>query len=146
VFPAIQEIISAIRKLRNDYKVDVKKSVDVSILVPGDSFSNLESNRGIVELLATCRLKDVSPNLPPVPGAVRATASGCDIFVEGLQDQNTELQRTGKRKDELTRQIQTLKGRLANEAYISKAPAHLVQQTKDQLAEAQRELGKLEGN
>ncbi|MGA2439405.1 MAG: valine--tRNA ligase [Tepidisphaeraceae bacterium] len=153
LFPAIQEVISAIRKLRNDYKVDVKKSVDVSILAPGDSSRNLKSNRGIVELLATCRLKDVSPNFPPVPGreakpsrAVRVTAAGCDIFVEGLQDQNTELQRTAKRTDELTRQIQMLQGRLANEAYISKAPPHLVQQTKDQLAEAQRELAKLGGN
>ncbi|MGD0767184.1 MAG: valine--tRNA ligase [Tepidisphaeraceae bacterium] len=146
LFPAIQEIISAIRKLRNDYKVDVKKSVDVSILAPGDSSRNLKSNRGIVELLATCRLKDLSPNFPPVPGAVRVTAAGCDIFIEGLQDQHTELQRTAKRTDELTRQIQTLQARLANEAYISKAPPHLVQQTKDQLAEAQRELGKLGGN
>jgi valyl-tRNA synthetase len=152
-FPAIQEIISAIRKVRNDYKVDVKKSVNVSILAPGNSWRNVESNRAIVELLATCRLKEASPNLPPVTGreaqpsrAVRVTAAGCDIFVEGLQDKNTEMQRTGKRKEELDRQIQTLKGRLANEAYISKAPAHLVQQTKDQLAEAQRELAKLEGH
>jgi valyl-tRNA synthetase len=146
LFPAIQEIISAIRKLRNDYKVDVKKSVDVSIFAPGDSSRNLESNRAIVELLATCRLKNASPTLAPVPGAARVTAAGCDIFVEGLQDRDDELQRTGKRKDELIRQIQTLKGRLANEAYISKAPAHLVQQTKDQLAEALREVDKLEGH
>jgi len=146
LFPAIQEIISAIRKVRNDYKVDVKKSINVSILAPGDSLRNVESNRTIVELLATCRLQAVSPNLAPVTGAVRVTAAGCDIFVEGLQDQNAELQRAGKRREELDRQIQTLQGRLANEAYISKAPAHLVQQTKDQLAEAQRELGKLEGN
>jgi valyl-tRNA synthetase len=145
-FPAIQEIISAIRKVRNDYKVEVKKSVNVSILAPGDSLRNVEANRAIVELLATCRLKEASPSLPPMVGAVRVTAAGCDVFVEGLQDQNAELQRTGKRKEELNRQIQTLKGRLANEAYISKAPPHLVQQTKDQLAEAMREFDKLGGH
>jgi hypothetical protein len=35
---------------------------------------------------------------------------------------------------------------MANESYMSKAPPHLVQQTKDQLAEAEAELRKLEGN
>jgi valyl-tRNA synthetase len=145
-FPAIQEIISAIRKLRNDYKVDVKRVFEASILV-GDTAmeSPLKDNQALIELMATCRIKSISKTVS-VHSLARTSAAGCDIFVEGLQDQNTELQRTAKRTDELTRQIQTLKGRLANEAYISKAPAHLVQQTKDQLAEAQRELAKLEGH
>ena len=46
-------------------------------------------------------------------------------------------------KEELTRQIQTLNGRLASEAYISKAPPNLVKQTRDQLAEAEAELAKI---
>jgi hypothetical protein len=36
-----------------------------------------------------------------------------------------------------------MRGRLGNESYTAKAPPHLVQQTRDQLAEAEAELGKL---
>jgi valyl-tRNA synthetase len=145
LFPAIQEIISAIRKLRNDYKVDVKRAVDASIVLEDTARELLlRDNDKLIELLATCRIKSIGKTAQ-AQSFVLISAAGCDILVEGLQDQSTELQRTGKRKDELTRQIQTLKGRLANEAYIFKAPAHLVQQTKDQLAEALRELDKLEG-
>jgi valyl-tRNA synthetase len=38
-----------------------------------------------------------------------------------------------------------MKGRLANESYIAKAPPHLVQQTRDQLAAAEEEYAKLGG-
>ena len=51
--------------------------------------------------------------------------------------------RQGKRRDELTKQIAALKGRLANESYTAKAPPHLVQQTRDQLSAAEEELSKL---
>ena len=58
-------------------------------------------------------------------------------------DKAAEPQRNTKRLDELTKQITQLKGRLSNEGYIAKAPPKLVQQTKDQLADAEAELAKL---
>jgi valyl-tRNA synthetase len=39
--------------------------------------------------------------------------------------------------------IAQLQGRLANKAYTEQAPKHIVSQTKDQLADAQQQLGKL---
>ena len=79
-------------------------------------------------------------------GAARAAktqAAGCEIFVEGMADEAAEQQRIAKRCDELKKSIAALKGRLSNESYTAKAPPHLVQQTKDQLAEAEAELAKL---
>ena len=60
-----------------------------------------------------------------------------------MADEAAEQQRVAKRREELTKSIAALKGRLANESYIAKAPPHLVQQTKDQLAAAEKELGSL---
>jgi valyl-tRNA synthetase len=143
VFGRIQEIIVAIRKLRNDYKVDVKKPVDVSIVV-GDLQFNLKDSQALIESLATCGIRSIGRTSGlKTDNAAMASAAGCDIFVEGLKDVDAEKQRTGKRKDELTRQIQMLKARLGNEAYISKAPPHLVRETTDQLAGAEAELAKL---
>jgi valyl-tRNA synthetase len=142
-FSKIQEIIKAIRKLRNDFKVDLKKTVDASIVAMGELAGQIESNRQMIELLAVCRVKIITTASSPASGSVRASAAGCDIFVEGLQDQDAENQRSSKRKEELAKQIQTLNGRLASEAYISKAPPKLVQQTRDQLAEAEAELAKI---
>ena len=87
--------------------------------------------------------KDARPDLPPVEKAARATAAGCEIYIEGLVDESAEKQRNTKRREELQKQIAAMRGRLSNQAYISKAPPHLVKQTQDQLAEAEAELAKL---
>ena len=143
VFGRIQEIVTAIRKMRNDYKVDLKRRLDASILAPGDAMGQVNSNRGTIELLAGCRILIVSDMLPPIPGVARTFAGGCDIFIDDLRDAGAERQRAAKREEELLRQIQTLEARLAKESYTQKAPEALVKQTRDQLAEAKKELAKL---
>jgi len=142
-FAKIQQIITTIRGLRNDHKVEPKKTVDLSIVASAEASRQILANRLMIESLAICRVKEVSPTLSPIADAARTVAAGCDLFVQGLVDREAEKQRNAKRRDELHRLIQTLKGRLANESYIAKAPPHLVQQTKDQLGEAEAELAKL---
>jgi valyl-tRNA synthetase len=139
-FAKLQEIIQAIRNARNDYKIDPKKSVDVSILTTD---SQIESSRELIELLAICKIKQISGSTTPIIGAIRITAAGCEIFIEGLADADAEKQRSAKRRDELTKQIVAMKGRLGNEGYLAKAPQKLVEETKKQLAEAETELAKL---
>jgi valyl-tRNA synthetase len=138
--PKLQEIIISIRQLRNDHKVDPKRTVSVSLKASGDACRTIEANREIIELLATCELKAIEMDLAPIANAAKAQAAGCEIYVEGLIDQAAEQQRAGKRREELTRNIAAMKARLANEGYIAKAPAHLVKQTQEQLAAAEAEL------
>jgi valyl-tRNA synthetase len=144
IFPRLQELIGAIRQVRNDYNVPPKQSVTVSVLAPGDSARQIESNRELVETLATCKLMDVRTDLPPVAKAAKTSAAGCEVYVEGLVDESAEQQRAAKRREELAKKIGTLKGRLSNESYVAKAPPKLVEQTKQELAEAEAELAKLE--
>jgi valyl-tRNA synthetase len=143
LFPKIQELVVTIRNIRNQYNVNPKQPVTVSVAAPGDAARTITENRELVELLATCRIKDVQPVLAEVKNAFHTTAAGCDLYVEDLVDPEAEKKLNAKRCEDLKKQVAALRGRLSNEAYISKAPAHLVQQTKDQLAEAEAEAGKL---
>jgi valyl-tRNA synthetase len=142
-FLKIQEIIGAIRNARNEYKADIKKIFPVSILTRDDGANPIAENRGIIELLASCAIKDVRADLPPVANAARVSAAGCELFIEGLVDQGAERERSTKKREELNRQVAALRGRLSNAGYIAKAPPHLVEETKTQLAEAEAELAKL---
>jgi valyl-tRNA synthetase len=143
IFPKLQETIGAIRNLRNEHKVDPKKTVTVTIVAPPEPARQIEENREIVELLALCTLKQVGPDAQPPAKAIRATAAGVEIYAEGMVDEAAEQQRQAKRREELNKQIAAMRGRLSNEAYTKKAPPHLVKQTQDQLAEAEAELAKL---
>lgn len=140
----LQELIVTIRNLRNEHKVDPKKSVRVSIAAPADLCTTLLGERGLIELLATCQLLSAQPDLPSPADSIRATAGNCEIYVQDLVDAQAEAQRIAKLRDDLSKQIDTLKKRLFNAGYIAKAPAHLVQQTRDQLTAAEAELARLD--
>jgi valyl-tRNA synthetase len=87
-------------------------------------------------------LKAAAPDVAPPVNAGRLLAAGCEVFVEGLIDPEAERQRKAKHREELQKQEAALAGRLSNAAYLAKAPPHLVQQTKDQLAAVRAELAK----
>ncbi len=142
-FNAIQEIVGSIRNLRNEYKVETKRSVNVFIVAPGEMLSTLDENRRTIELLGTCKLRQIGTIAPTVANAARAQIAGCEVFVEAAVDEGAEKQRLAKQSEDLKRQIAALRGRLSNEAYTAKAPAHLVQQTRDQLAAAEADLQKI---
>jgi valyl-tRNA synthetase len=143
IFPKLQETIGVIRNLRNEHKVDPKKTVTVTIIAPAELTRQIEENREIIEMLAGCRLSAVGPQATAPAKAARSAAAGVEIYVEDLVDEAAEQQRSAKRCEELKKQIAALRGRLANESYAKKAPPHLVQQTRDQLSEAQAEAAKL---
>jgi valyl-tRNA synthetase len=142
-FENLQEIVIAIRNARNEYKADLKKILSVSILAPAAKASEIFANRTLIELLSNCHLKDARPDLASIPNAAVAAGAGCGIFIEDLADADADRQRSDKRREELTRQKSALQGRLSNAGYIAKAPPHLVEETKKQLAEAEAELAKL---
>jgi valyl-tRNA synthetase len=146
VFPKLQDVVVAIRNVRNDYKVDVKKPVTVSIKAPGpgpDATHRINENRELIELLGTCKIANVALDLQPPPNTVRVPAAAAELFIEGLTDPEAEKQRAEKRREELTKLIATLNGRMNNAGYMAKAPPALVEQTKKQLADAEEELRKL---
>ncbi len=143
VFTQLQNLIIAIRNIRNEYKVDQKTPISLSISAPGDSARQILANQPLIENLATCKIVEVKADLVPIPNSARGSASNCDIYAHNLANAETQDQRLSKRREELNKQISALRGRLSNESYTAKAPAHLVKQTQDQLAEAEAELARL---
>ena len=114
LFPKIQEIVSAIRNVRNEYKMDPKKPVTVAITAPAEPTRQITENRELIELLGICTLRAVGPEVQGAADAARATAAGCDVFVEGIVDAGAEKERSAKRSEELTKKIAMLNGRLNN--------------------------------
>jgi valyl-tRNA synthetase len=144
VFPRLQDVITAIRNVRNEHKIDPRKPVTVSLAPPADDAARItEENRELIEVLAVCTIKQIQRNLPPLPDATRTSVNNCDIYVEGLADPAAQAQLTEKKRADLDKLIATLTGRLSNESYIAKAPPALVEQTRKQLADAEAERRKL---
>ena len=135
----VQEIVTAVRTLRNENKADPRKILPLVVRHPPELADDLAEARPLIELWATCRIEALAPDAAEPADAAKTTAAGCELFVAGLIDPAAGA----KRRADLEKKVGAMRGRLANKGYTDKAPPHLVQQTRDELAAAEAELAKL---
>ena len=139
-FEAVREVVGAIRNVRNQYNVPPRQSVTVRLKAGGDAAATLEAGRDLIATLAVADVQAIGPEVTQCDDAAVAPVGAVEVIVEGLVDTEAERQRLAKRLEELNSNKAALEKRLANKGYTDKAPAHLVQQTRDQLAEAVTEI------
>jgi len=103
--------------------------------------SLIEDNKDLIKRLA--KLKDVT--LTDQAKGLRLASTGREAWIavsaETLAEHQTNLE---ERLATTHRDIQALEGRLSNASYVEKAPAKLVEETKDQLKEKQALVTRLE--
>src|SRR5580704_9710175 len=142
----IQEIVVAARNIRAEMKVDPKKKVSA------DFSSGDEAVRKLVEqnLDALLRLANLaslaisSERLDSEGAAVRSTANyDLRIAYGDAADKEAEVARLRKEIERLAKDIDSKKARLADETFLSKAPAKIVEDLKATLAGREIELQKL---
>lgn len=143
-FAGLQRIVVALRQVRTTHKVPPRQKVPCSIAAGAAAIDTIATHRGLIETLANVRVAQVAPDLARPTDAVEALVDGVRLYLHGLVDPEAERARLRKRLEEVSRNVAALRGRLSNESYLAKAPANLVQQTRDQLAAAEREAADLE--
>ena len=146
IFTKLQHIVTAIRNLRSEHKVDQKRVLDATIIAAYEQDELIANdNKELIESLTTCHVKAIVLRGTSVAASsLKVSAGDYVLAIEGVFDTGVELQRLLKRQSELGRQIQMLQTRMSNESYAANAPAHLVKQTQDQLAQAKLDLEKVE--
>ena len=79
------------------------------------------------------------------PRGLRLAASGRDAWLDLDADTLYEHQTNLEKRLAVTRgEIETLEARLSNESYVAKAPAQLVEESREQLASKQALVERLE--
>ena len=139
-FASLQEAVSLIRELRVTNKVSPRERRRGSVRAPEAVSRVLLAQRGALLSLAALELTGAGPEEPRPEGAAAAARAGVEAYIHDLFDADAERERITRRLTELEKHEASLNGRLANKAYADRAPAHLVQQTRDQLKQAQQEI------
>jgi valyl-tRNA synthetase len=143
----LQEIVEAARSLRAEQKIDPKKKV------PADFFSAdplvkslaLENQDALLRLagLSELRLRDSA--IKPQAGTVRSTARfDLHIAPEEPADRQAEIARLNKQADEMKRDLESKRRRLADEAFRTRAPEPVVKQLEATIEQRQAEYEKLQ--
>ncbi len=126
-FEMLQNVITQIRSLRADNKLNPKEKLMVS-----GNIEDTETQK-LIEVLAGLNFGQTSKN------AAQIIEGNLALNVEIPVDKNRQI----KAIEALKKSITALEGRLSNTDYTEKAPPHLVQQTRDELEETKAKLAKL---
>ena len=138
-FTRLQELVSIIREVRSVQKVHDRRMITLHV-ADDATMALIDQAQGVVELLAG--LGQVTRDAASGEG-VTFLFGNAEHLLTGLTDAidvSAERDRLTRQKAEVEKRISGLTGRLNNKGYIEKAPAKLVEETKQQLAESQAEL------
>jgi valyl-tRNA synthetase len=142
----IQEIIAAARNIRAEMKVDQKKKVAAAFST-GDAAVRKLVQLNLDPLLRLANLSGLNisaGHLDAAGAAVRSTARfDLRIGYDEAVDKQVEIARLKKENERLTKDIESKKARLADETFLSKAPAKIVEDLKATLAGREIEYQKL---
>jgi valyl-tRNA synthetase len=135
-----RELISGIRNIRNEYKVEPARWV-AATLVGGGRTAMLNDQRALLVRLA--RVAD--DQLEIVERLEQKPAQAAALVVEdveaylplaGLIDLEAERARLGRELEQAEAEVSRRKARLGNAGFVDKAPANVVQRERDGLAAA----------
>ncbi|MHC4218373.1 MAG: class I tRNA ligase family protein, partial [Planctomycetota bacterium] len=137
-FARIQALTAGIRNLRSEHKVPPKKKIRLH--ATPEAMALLESGPGIVETLSG--LESVTA-LDGQGGGIPLAFEGRELLLSDLVetvDVEAERARLTRIRDQKEKAVEGFRKKLDNKGYVSKAPAHLVEETRSKLAEVQADL------
>jgi valyl-tRNA synthetase len=145
-FSQIQQVVSAIRTFRSEYRIDPKLQMRAILVTEDEDVAvDLRSNAGVIRQLA--RLSDATIQTGPRQEAgARLVAGQVDIFIplQGVVDVEAESSRLAKAKENAALEIGRLQGKLSNQGFLSKAPPEVVDEQRRRLEEQQSLVAKLD--
>ncbi|NTW98269.1 MAG: class I tRNA ligase family protein, partial [Oscillochloris sp.] len=145
----VQELIVAIRNIRSEYKVEPAKWVAATV-VSSERAAMLRTQAALIARLArvdAARLEIVeSLEIKPTQSAaIVLGAVEAYLPLAGLIDLEAERARLRKELEQAEADVARREARLANEGFVGKAPANVVQRERDGLEAARAALATLRG-
>ena len=147
-FSAVQDVVTAVRQVRADYKVQAGQFVEVHVR-PQDAVADaVTASASIIEMLSRSRPLTIVADRADAPteqiaSAVLPTAE-IILPLGGLVDLGQEKARLSKDLDNIAKRLKGAEAKLANEGFRKKAPAAVVQQAEELAADLQRQQADLE--
>ena len=128
----IMDAIKNIRNTRSGMNVPPSRKAQVIIVT---EYSDIFKKGGVfferLASAASVKIQTSEENIPE--DAVAIVTEGAKVYIPlgELVDKEKELERLNKEKERLLGEIKRVEGKLANEKFVSKAPAKLVEEEKE---------------
>lgn len=132
----MEALMTAIRNIRNvraEMEVVPSRKARLHVLAEDDIAKIFGENPEYLEALASCSEVIIEADKSAIPeDAVSVVINRGELFLPlaDLIDFKKELERLSKEKDKLEGEVKRVEKKLANEGFVSKAPAKLIEEEK----------------
>ena len=142
----IQGFVTTVRTMRSSNNISPAKTVTLNIEHAKSAASQkIQAHTELIQNL--CKCSSINFLKPPH----QASNSAADVYEEmtllipllGLVEVGPEIARLQKQIAKITKNVTKLEQKLANEAFVAKAPAQLIARDKERLSQDRAEIMKL---
>ncbi|XXQ67995.1 valine--tRNA ligase [Neisseriaceae bacterium B1] len=137
---ALQELIGAVRNLRGE--MGIAPSVKAPLFV--ESADDLADYLKYLPMMARLTEATQVATLPESEDSPVAVCNGARLMLKVEVDKAAETARLNKEAEKLQKALDKLNAKLSKEGYMDKAPAHLVEKDKAELADLQEKMAKIQ--
>jgi valyl-tRNA synthetase len=143
-FNILRNIITNIRSLRADYKIEPIKKISVSISA-SKKVHLIKDNIEIIKSLARIENLIIADKIKRPAESIGFVESGVEVFIDlsGLVDFEKEKIRLQEEIISLEKYIKGVSGKLSNNEFVKNAPKEIVEKEKQKLVEAEDKIAKL---
>jgi len=133
----MQELVRAIRDVRNRYLLDVKKMLDIKVRCSDAIASDLKSLKPFLAHLGGVGELECGPQVTRPSQSASHVHPDFEAYISlaGLIDVNAEIVRLEKMMAEKQKQIQAIESKLSNESFVQRAPVEVVAQQRETQAD-----------
>lgn len=136
----LQDLIGAVRNLRGE--MGIQPNVKAPLFV--ESADDLADYLKYLPMMTRLTEAQQVAALPESEDAPVAVCNGARLMLKVEIDKAAETARLGKEAEKLQKALDKLNAKLSKPGYTEKAPAHLVEKDKADLAELEEKMAKLQ--
>ncbi|WP_018752347.1 valine--tRNA ligase [Paenibacillus sanguinis] len=134
----LMDVIRAVRNIRAEVGVPMSKKVELFIK-PGNAevLKVLERNAHYIRRFCNTSEYEASLTVAVPDKAMTAVVTGAELFLplSGLIDIGQEIERLSKELDTLNKEVERVEKKLANEGFVAKAPAKVIEEERSKMAD-----------
>ncbi|MHA7962525.1 valine--tRNA ligase [Paenibacillus sp. CAU 1782] len=129
----LMDMIRSVRNIRAEVNVPMSKKVELLIKPVGDGEEAiLKRNEVFIQRFCGTSLLEIDTAIAAPDKAMTAILTGAELYLPlaGLIDIAQEVARLEKERDHLNAEVQRVEKKLANEGFVAKAPAKVIEEER----------------
>jgi valyl-tRNA synthetase len=145
-FAKFQTVMGAVRNIRQEKNIPPREPIQFSVRCDDETVKLLQPMEPYFASMAGATATAWGQNVTPPERAASKPIEGMEVHVDisAFFDVDAERARLSKERDNLTQFVVTLSAKLANENFVSRAPANVVEEQRNKLSEIREQLESVE--